>query len=119
MNIFTTIKSAAFLGGAVVGAVGMQALQSDVLRKVAVSGIAKGIILKDAVVEQMTNLKEEAEDIYAEAQEKAKESTTGDFNFEDGFEVNCDHDIFGEDSPFEEGVDVDFTQDIEHEGDFL
>lgn len=65
-----------FLGGALVGAVGMQAMKSEKVRNVLVSGLAQGIVLKDAVMEQVGNLKDEAVDICADAKEKAKEKST-------------------------------------------
>ncbi len=60
-----------FLGGIVAGIIGLKALKTNKARDLAVSGIAKGLIAKDSIAEKVTNLKEDAEDLYAEAKVQA------------------------------------------------
>ncbi len=72
LHIFGTVKAASFVGGAVAGALGVTALKSETARKLAISGIAKGMLLKDSMAEKFSDLVDSAEDIVAEAKEKAQ-----------------------------------------------
>ena len=58
--------------GAVAGAAVLKAIASPQARQLVVSGIAKGILAKDAIMEEVTNIREDAEDIYNEAKNEAK-----------------------------------------------
>lgn len=100
IHLLTHVKTVTFLSGAVVGAVALPILKSKPVRTVAVSALSKGFMVKNAVESQLNNLWEEAEDLCAEAVEKAqenKEAESDDFldflNFdeddtEEG-ETNC------------------------------
>ncbi len=66
-------KGLIFAGGAVVGAVALQFLKSRKARNCAVQGLARGMMLKDCAMETVANIREEAEDIGAEARELAAE----------------------------------------------
>ncbi len=81
LHLFGAVKVGTFLGGALVGAVGVSALKTETARKVAVSGIATGMKVKNSVAEQLCNLKEEAQDLCAEAAKKAqKDAEVVDFD---------------------------------------
>ncbi len=58
--------------GAATGIVAYKAAKTPKTRELAVSGLAKGIQVKDKVQEEIANLCEEAEEICSEAKEKAK-----------------------------------------------
>lgn len=73
-HILSSVKTVTFLGGAVVGAVAVPALKSAPVRSAAVTVLSKGILLKNAVEAQWCNVREEAEDLCAEAKEKARNS---------------------------------------------
>lgn len=45
--------------------------RSKTARKACVNGIAKGMLLKDSAAEVLQNIRDEAQDIYEEAREKA------------------------------------------------
>lgn len=72
IHILTSVKTVSFLGGAVVGAVAVPILKSAPVRSAAVTVLSKGILLKNAVEAQWCNVREEAEDLCAEAKEKAQ-----------------------------------------------
>lgn len=72
IGLLKQVKTATFVGGVVVGAVAKPILQSKTVRDVTVTVLAKGYGLKQQVEEQWVNLREEAEDIYAEATMKAE-----------------------------------------------
>lgn len=94
IQIFATVKTATFLGGAAVGALGVTALKSETARKLAVSGIAKGILLKDALSEKFADLVDEVEDICSEAKDKAKDNA---FSQDDMFQWDDDWDDLSDD----------------------
>ncbi len=56
-----------FAGGIVTGLVGLKVVKTDKARKTVVKTIAQGMMAKDCAVEEYTNIREEAEDICAEA----------------------------------------------------
>lgn len=60
-----------FAAGAVTAFVGEKALKSKGARKLAVAGLAKGILVKEAVSETLCNIREDAADLCAEAREAA------------------------------------------------
>ncbi len=61
------------LGGAAAGVGIMQFLKSKTFRNIAVGTVAKGISIKDSAMEEYNNIKEEAEDICAEAKTVARQ----------------------------------------------
>ncbi|MFV0440115.1 MAG: DUF6110 family protein [Lachnospirales bacterium] len=65
-------KTIAFAGGVAAGVVALATLKAKKTRELAVKGLAKGIIIKDSVVEEISNIREEADDICAEAREEAQ-----------------------------------------------
>ncbi|WP_249028702.1 DUF6110 family protein [Tannockella kyphosi] len=71
-GFFKEEKVALFLGGVVAGIAGLQVAKTKKARELTVQGIAQGIILKDTVMEEVTNLREEAEEICNEAKALAK-----------------------------------------------
>lgn len=56
-----------FAGGIVTGIVGLKIAKTDKARKTVVKTIAQGMMTKDCVMEEYTNIREEADDICAEA----------------------------------------------------
>lgn len=82
IGLLSQVRTATFVSGAVVGAVAMPILKSKTVRNATVTVLAKGYTLKQQVEEQWANIREEAEDIYAEAASKAeadeaKKASTG------------------------------------------
>ncbi|MFI3228354.1 MAG: DUF6110 family protein [Clostridia bacterium] len=69
-----------FVVGAACGIAGLKIAKTDKARKLAVKTIAQGMMIKDNTMEGVTNLREEAEEICAEARAVAKASS----------ECNCD-----------------------------
>ncbi|MFI3312776.1 MAG: DUF6110 family protein [Eubacteriales bacterium] len=53
--------------GLCVGLVATKILKAKKTRKFAVKAVAQGMMMKDSVMEEITNLKDEAMDIYEEA----------------------------------------------------
>lgn len=64
-----------FIGGAVAGILGLKIAKCPKTRELTVKTIAKGLKVKDCVEEQVTNIREDAEDIYAAAKEEAKKAS--------------------------------------------
>lgn len=64
-----------FLAGAVAGIAGLKAVKTEKMRALAVQGIAQGMLAKDCVMEEVSNLREEAEEICNEAREVAKKKS--------------------------------------------
>ncbi|MFI3173372.1 MAG: DUF6110 family protein [Eubacteriales bacterium] len=56
-----------FAGGIVTGIVGLKVAKTEKARATVVKTLAQGMMTKDCVVEEYTNIREEAEDICAEA----------------------------------------------------
>ncbi len=81
LHFFGMGKAAIFATGAVAGVVGTSVLKSKTARKVAVKGLAKGMLVANSVKVGLTNLKEEAEDICAEAKEEAVKEAVSDLDF--------------------------------------
>lgn len=64
-----------FLVGAVAGLVGLKVVKAPKVREVTVKTIAKGLQAKDAMDEQVSNFREEVEDVYAQAKEQAQKAS--------------------------------------------
>lgn len=71
LHIFAGVKVATFAAGAVTGALGVTVLRSGTVRKLAVSTLAKGYQVKDAASEKLQSMKEDAQDLCAEAKAEA------------------------------------------------
>ncbi len=65
-------KNIVFAIGAVAGAALITFLRTKSARDLAVKGLAKGITVKDCIVEEVANIREEADDICNEAKAVAK-----------------------------------------------
>ena len=72
--------------GAVIGAAVVTLVKTPKARELAVQGLAKGMMAKDCVMETVTNIQDEAEDICAEARAVAKENSDCDC----GCDCSCD-----------------------------
>lgn len=66
-NFFKKDNILIFAGGIIAGVVGSKLIKTQKVRNAAVKTLAQGMIAKDCVVEEYTNIREEAEDICAEA----------------------------------------------------
>ena len=77
LDVFKNQKVMLVLAGAAGTIVGEKILKSSKTRELAVKGIAKGMMLCDDAREEITNMKEEAEDICHEARMKAREERNG------------------------------------------
>lgn len=73
IGLLSQVRTVTFISGAVVGAVAVPVLKSKAVRKATVTVLSKGYTLKQQVEEQWANIREEAEDLYAEAACKAEE----------------------------------------------
>ncbi len=79
LEYLTKERKVIFAAGAATGLAVIKLLKTTKARELAVKGVASGIMLKDKVLETATNIKEEADDICAEAKMAAKsECTCGD-----------------------------------------
>ncbi len=67
-----------FLAGAAAGVAAFKLVKTEKARKLAVQGIAHGMMAKDCVMEEVSNLREEAEEICSEAREVAKKKSDCD-----------------------------------------
>lgn len=109
LQIFGTVKVATFVGGAVAGALGVTALKSETARNLAITGIAKGILLKDSLAEKFSDMVDSAEDIVAEAKEKAQ-SDKFDSESMDPFDFD---EFWDSVEDLDEKNDIDESEDIE------
>lgn len=64
-----------FAVGAVAGILGLKIVKTQKVRDLAVHGLAQGMMAKDCAMEELTNLREEAEEICNEAREMAKQKS--------------------------------------------
>lgn len=64
-----------FTGGIVTGIIGLKVAKTEKTRKTLVKTLAKGMMAKDCVMEEYVNIREEAEDICAEAKALAAAKT--------------------------------------------
>ncbi len=70
---FTKERNLIFAAGAVVGVATLSLLKTKKARALAVKGVAGSMMLKDKVLETANNIKEEADDICAEAKAACKD----------------------------------------------
>ncbi|MFV0414064.1 MAG: DUF6110 family protein [Oscillospiraceae bacterium] len=83
MGVFSFLahkKVWAFAGGVLAGLVVPKILQSKTARKAAVSTLAKGMELKDDAKAAYESIKEDAQDVYAEAQQQSAEKAQSKAN---------------------------------------
>ena len=71
-GLFKNEKFWLVLAGAAGAIIGGKILKSPKTRELVVNGLAKGMMLRDDAKAELTNMKEEAEDICYEARQKAK-----------------------------------------------
>lgn len=71
-------KTLYFIGGAVAGLAGLKVLKAKKTREITVQTIAKGMTLKDELMEEIANIREEADDICNEAKEVAQKKSEED-----------------------------------------
>lgn len=72
---FEKEKAIIFGAGVVAGLVGLKIAKCPKARAYAVKGLAKGMQAKDAVMEEVTNMRQEAEDICSEAKVMAQQNS--------------------------------------------
>ena len=73
LSFFARKKVWTFVGGIAAGLVLPPLVKSKTARKAAVSVVAKGMSLKDEAQAACESIKEDAQDVYAEARQKADE----------------------------------------------
>lgn len=73
LTFFAKKKVWAFVGGVAAGLILPPLVKSKTARKAAVSVVAKGMNLKDDAKTAYESIKEDAQDVYAEAKQKAAE----------------------------------------------
>ncbi len=73
LRFITKERKWIFAAGAAAGAVVLTLLKTKKIHTLAVKGVANGMMLKDKVLETAANIKEEADDICAEARASAQE----------------------------------------------
>ena len=73
-KVLTKERKTIFVAGAATGLAVWSFLKTKTARKIAVKGVANGIMLKDKIMENVANIREEADDICAEAKQVAKQS---------------------------------------------
>ncbi len=73
-NLFGKEKMAYFVGGIALSVLGSALTKNGTMRKIAVNGLAKGMKLQQNAVSCYEGMKEEASDLYAEAQQQSKEN---------------------------------------------
>lgn len=74
MSVFSHIKYKkvwSMVGGIAIGLVAPSVLKSQTARKAAVNVVAKSMSLKDSATATCVSIKEDAQDVYAEAKQKA------------------------------------------------
>ena len=59
-----------FVGGMLAAAIGAKVVKSPVARKLAVQGLSKAMLIKQKAMEQLANIREEAQDLCHEAAAK-------------------------------------------------
>ncbi len=75
-RFITKERKLIFVAGAATGLTVVSFLQTKKARALAVKGVANGMMLKDKILETATNIKEEADDICAEAKVVAQNEFT-------------------------------------------
>jgi hypothetical protein len=68
----------AFIGGAVAAVIAPKVLKSNCVRKAAVRAVAKGMQLQDSAVSAFEEIREDAQDIYCEAKDRARAKSGSD-----------------------------------------
>ena len=71
MSVYS--KLACFVGGTLFGSFGIKLLSSKDAKKVYVHATAAGLLMKDSVMETVTNVQENAADVLASAKELNEE----------------------------------------------
>ncbi len=79
-----------FAAGAATGFAVLGFLKTKKARELAVKGVAGGIMLKEKVLETAANIKEEADDICAEAKATARKACSCSDGCDCGDNCNCD-----------------------------
>lgn len=95
MNILKKIdakKTGIFAAGVLFGTAGIKILSSKDAKKVYTQCTAAVLRAKDCVMKTVTNIQENAEDIYSEAMQTNEERTSEDSEFEDESETKVDND---------------------------
>lgn len=59
-----------FVGGMLAAAIGAKVVKSSVARKLAVQGLSKAMLIQQKAMEQLANIREEAQDLCHEAAAK-------------------------------------------------
>lgn len=59
-----------FVGGMIAAAIGAKVVKSPVARKLAVQGLSKAMLIQQKAMEQLANIREEAQDLCHEAAAK-------------------------------------------------
>ena len=59
-----------FVGGMIAAAIGVKVVKSPVARKLAVQGLSKAMLIQQKAMEQLANIREEAQDLCHEAAAK-------------------------------------------------
>jgi len=72
--LLTNTKALLFVGGIATAVIGKKILKSETSRKMCVKGLAQGMQLQRCTMETFQNMKEEAQDILADAKNKAAAS---------------------------------------------
>ena len=85
-------KTGIFAAGVLFGTAGIKILSSKDAKKVYTQCTAAVLRAKDCVMKTVTNIQENAEDIYSEAMQINAERTSGDSEFEDESETKVDND---------------------------
>ncbi len=89
LNWITKERKWIFAAGAATGLAVLGILKTKKARELAVKGVAGGMLLKDKALETAANIKEEAEDICAEAKASAQASCACGDECACGSECNC------------------------------
>lgn len=72
---FKEEKVLCFIGGVVAGLVGFKVLKAKKTREFAVQALANGMMVKDEIMEEVANIREEADDICNEAKAVARKNS--------------------------------------------
>ena len=78
MKWYQNPKVLCFLGGAAAALVGVKVAKSPKTRAACVAGLAKGMQLQQDARVALQNMKEDAQDLCAEAKEKAAQEGAGE-----------------------------------------
>ena len=70
MSFMTNKGLWGFVGGMIAAAIGAKVVKSPVARKLAVQGLSKAMLIQQKAMEQLANIREEAQDLCHEAAAK-------------------------------------------------